>query len=236
MSKGFWPFISGTRVIDRNKAEDIEDDERAQSIIMLHLDEALIHHVDQLPSAKAKWDELDKLYGAKGKNSKIALKIEFFSLEHKQGDDMGAFISHMKSLMAQLASVQSPVADEDAIAILLKAVKSIYPTLVTTLRNIPNPTLEGVIQSCLDEANKPSETHSSSTQEAFLASQVIKCTHCKKKGHKANNCWVKYPNKMKCNKCKQNGHITSKCPNATSTTKDVEEANYASNIDMDYAF
>lgn len=224
MSKGFWPLISGTKIIDRAKAEDVEDDERAQAIIMLHLDEALIHHVDQLPTAKEKWDELDKLYGASGKNSKISLKIEFFSLELKEGDAIGAFISHMKGLMAQLASVNARMDEDDAVAVLLKAVKKVYPTLVTTLKNIPNPTLEGVIQSCLDEEKRPkgaaesSNATTSSTNEQALSHQVvkIKCAHCKKVGHLASNCWIKYPNKMKCNKCKQTGHITSKCPNKES--------------------
>ena len=75
MEKGYWPIIKGTKVINPAILEEVEDDERAQSIIMLHLDESLIHHVDQLPTAKAKWDELDKLYGARGKNSKISLNI-----------------------------------------------------------------------------------------------------------------------------------------------------------------
>lgn len=151
MSKGLWPVVTGTRDIDMVNSEDREDDERAQSIIMLHLHRTIIHNVDSFYSAKAKWEELEKLYGARGKNSKISLKIEFFSLEYKQGSPMGAFISHMKGLMGQLASVKAAVNEEDAIAILLKAVKNVHPTLVTTLKNIPNPSLEGVIQSVLDE-------------------------------------------------------------------------------------
>ena len=105
MSKGLWPIITGTRVIDINNPEDVEDDERAQSIIMLHLDKSLIHNIDAFVTTKQKWEELDKLYGAKGKNSKISPKIEFFSLAYKRGTSMGAFISHMKGLMGQLASV-----------------------------------------------------------------------------------------------------------------------------------
>ena len=52
MSKGLWPIIIGTRVIDINNPEDVEDDERAQSIIMLHLDKSLIHNIDAFVTAK----------------------------------------------------------------------------------------------------------------------------------------------------------------------------------------
>ncbi|MCO5572126.1 hypothetical protein L7F22_025877 [Adiantum nelumboides] len=176
MSKGLWPCVTGTRIINLTNPEDVEDDERAQAIIMLNLDKTLIHHVDQLPTSKEKWDELDKLYGAKGKNSKISMKISLYALEFKPGvESLGAFISRMKGLMAQLASVQAPVDHEDAIAILLKSVKHVFPTLVTTLSNVPDLTWEGVIQSCLDEDKRhpaaPSTNEGASTsapnQESF---------------------------------------------------------------------
>ena len=142
---------------------------------------------------------------------------------------MGAFISHMKGLMGQLASVQSAVIVEDAIAILLKAVKHVFPALVTTWRNIPNPTFEGVIQSVLDEDKQTSSSTTPSTshlpgEQALVAQAVVHCSHCRKKGHTINNCWVKYPNKMKCKKCNKKGHITSKCPQEPPK----EEANFAS--------
>ncbi|MCO5594486.1 hypothetical protein L7F22_048517 [Adiantum nelumboides] len=155
MSKGLWPCVTGTRILNLANPEDVEDDERAQAIIMLNLDKTLIHHVDQLPTSKEKWDELDKLYVAKGKNSKLSMKISLYALEFKPGvESLGAFISRMKGLMAQLASVQAPVDHEDAIAILLKSVMHVFPTLVTTLSNVPDLTWEGVIQSCLDEEKR----------------------------------------------------------------------------------
>ncbi|MCO5572125.1 hypothetical protein L7F22_025876 [Adiantum nelumboides] len=221
MSTGLWPCVTGTRIINLTNPKDVEDDERAQAIIMLNLDKTLIHHVDQLPTSKEKWDELDKLYGAKGKNSKISMKISLYALEFKPGvESLGAFISRMKGLMAQLASVQAPVDHEDAIAILLKSVMHVFPTLATTLSNVPDLTWEGVIQSRLDEDKRhpaaPSTNEGASTSapnQVLVTAEQPKCTFCRKKGHLVQNCWKKYPNKMKCNKCKQTGHITSKCPN-----------------------
>ena len=156
----------------------------------------------------------------------MSLKISLYGLEYKlEVEQLGAFISQMKGIMSQLASVQALVADEDAIAILLKAVMKVYPTLVTTLSNVPDPTLPGVIQSCLDEEKRTSHPSSNvehpSSQALVNTSSNIKCSYCCKKGHVANNCWKKFPNKMKCNKCKQTGHITSKCPNKEASTSTV---------------
>ena len=141
MSKGLWPCAIGTRNIDLDNPEDVEDDKQAQAIIMLHLDKTLFNH-----ATKHKWMELDRLYGATVKNSKMSLRISLYGLEYKpKTEQLNAFISQMKGIMLHLALVQAPVANEDAISILLKAVIKIYPTLVTTLSNVPNPTFLDVI-------------------------------------------------------------------------------------------
>ena len=83
MLKGLWPCATSTQNIDLDNLEDVEDDEWAQTIIMLHLDKTLIHHVDELKIARLKWAKLDRLYGTTGKNSKMSLKISLYGLEYK---------------------------------------------------------------------------------------------------------------------------------------------------------
>lgn len=72
--------------------------------------------------------------GCSRRPASAGLHIEFFSLEFKQG------------LMTPIASIEAINPAKNVLAILLKAVKGVFPTLVTTPRNIPNPTWEGVIQ------------------------------------------------------------------------------------------
>ena len=100
MSKGLWPCATSTRVIDLKNTKDVEDDERAQAIIMLHLDKSLIHHVDELKTCRLKWSK--QLYGATRINSKMSLKISLYGLEYNLDvEKLGAFISHMKGIMSQ---------------------------------------------------------------------------------------------------------------------------------------
>ncbi|MCO5568622.1 hypothetical protein L7F22_022321 [Adiantum nelumboides] len=154
MSKGLWPYVLGCKVIDPTKTDDVEDDERAQAIIALNLGKGFIHHVATKVTAKDMWDELSKLYGATGKHSKIALKIKFFRLEMKAGDNLSTFISDMKSIMTQLASIDAKVDSDDALAVLLKSMPLEFDALVTTLTHLLDPTWESCEATLLEEEQK----------------------------------------------------------------------------------
>ena len=121
------------KVVRVDNAEDIKDDEHAQAIISLNLGKGFIHHIANKATAKAMWDELSKLYGAISKHSKISLKIKFFHLEMKLGEQLGNVISQMKSIITQLAFIVVKVDPDDAIDVLLKSMPIEYNSLVTRL-------------------------------------------------------------------------------------------------------
>lgn len=226
MFKGLWLYVNGKKTPNANKDDEVEDDERAQAMIMFTIDKSLIHHIDKLATATLKWEEMEKSYGAKARNSKIALKFEFFGLEFTQGD-LGTFISHMKGLMAQLSSIKSKFDEEDVVAILLKVVTKFHPNLVTTFKNVPDPTFEGVISSLLDEDKRTKATGttiSSSTSstkfdgEVFYAKNTtLKCSYCKKRGHIEVKCFKKNPMLIKCGTCGENGHFSRQCTSSLET-------------------
>lgn len=80
MYKGAWSLVKGFRKIDVDIEDDVNDDKKAQFIIVLHLTKDLIHHIYDIFIAKEMWESLEKIYGAKDKNSKIASKIKFYDL------------------------------------------------------------------------------------------------------------------------------------------------------------
>lgn len=84
---------------------------------------------------------LEELFVAQGKFSKINLKIDFFELSLKENESFAAHVNHM-SLMTKLVAIDAPIAKDIAIAVLLKSMLDYrYGPTVTTLKNLPSPTL-----------------------------------------------------------------------------------------------
>ena len=161
MRDGIWGIVNGKET--KPSTRDVEQtwinkDDKALAIIALALSNNYIHHIFNLKSSLEAWNILDQLFGAKGKNSKISLKIEFFGLKLDTNESFATHVNHMRSLMTQLAAIGAPVSDDDAIVVLLKSLPDVeYGHVVTTLKNLPSPTLEGVITSLQDEEKKIKE-------------------------------------------------------------------------------
>ena len=130
---------------------------RAFAIITLGLSDNYLHHISNLESPFEAWHKLDVLFGASSHTSKLALKIAFFELKMDSGTSVASHVNNLRILMTQLASVNSLIIEDDAMAVLFKSMPETYDTIVTTLKNLPNPSLEGII-SALQEEERKKET------------------------------------------------------------------------------
>ena len=101
-------------------------DEQALGIIITALEDNSIHYIDECDTASKAWDVLERIFGAKAKHSKISLKMQLCDLSKEPNESIAAVINKLKSLMTQLAYVQAPVLEEDAVANFLKAMASEY--------------------------------------------------------------------------------------------------------------
>ena len=111
----------GYSSIKANSVASIAQDEQALGIIITSLDDNYIHYIDVCEHASNAWATLEKMFGAKAKHSKISLKMQLYGLAKEANENVASLINRLKSLMTQLTSVKAPVEEEDAIAILLKA-------------------------------------------------------------------------------------------------------------------
>ena len=125
----------------------------------------------------------------------------------ESSEDIATLINRLQSICTQLASLDAKVDDEDKIAVLLKALPTMFDQIVTVLKEKePAPRFEDVINSLQDEEKKHSNTGSTSTHGAYFAS-TAKCKHCGRSNHKSNDCF-----KVKtCTICGKVGHSPSRC-------------------------
>ena len=82
------------------------------------------------------------------------IKQKLFRLKTNEGDNIVQHISTFRSLLNQIAGVNSKVDDDDAKAILLSSMPSSFDHIVFTLNKM-NPSLETIVSSLIDEEVEP---------------------------------------------------------------------------------
>ncbi|MCO5564807.1 hypothetical protein L7F22_018475 [Adiantum nelumboides] len=209
MKKALWGITNGKERKPRDATTAAtweERDKKAQAIIKLELDDTYTHHVDGCETAKETWDQLDTLFGAQAKGSKLGLLIEFFKLEMASKTPLASHLNNMQSLMTQLACISLKVDEDIAIAMLLKSLPSSYDHIVTTLTNMPISKLVDVQTSLLEEEKKMNgkvEIKEASIQsdekvffnknfkpKEFTKGKVV-CDFSHKLGHEEKDCFAK---------------------------------------------
>lgn len=212
MKKGLWSMITSEAGVNLTAPQQREfnlKDEKALGILLTSVSDEIVHHLDQATSAKIAWDTLERTFGAKGKHSKISLKMQLYSLFMQENETLSSVVNRLKSICTQLAHIQCNIDEDDKIAILLKSLPITYEHIVTVLKEKePIPSLESIIHSLQEEENKHLHINEAPTTHALYVSNKKPCKHCGKTNHASNNCFkIK-----KCVKCGKIGHPPQFCP------------------------
>lgn len=212
-----------------------ERDSKAFDTIALALHDNYIHYVYECKTSHEAWDTLDKQFGPNAKHSKMTLLIEFFKLN--QGDkDIAIHVNDLKNLMSQLASIELPISEDYAIAVLLASLNGNFDNLVTTLTNLPTITLEGIIQALQEEERKQKSRFTNNHGGAYYTKTGYKGGNKNNKnGPSKFSSTIKKKGKMKCNICKRTNHEDKDCyfnkRNQANLTEDqIDEEPGSSNV------
>ena len=98
-------------------------------------------------SSEEIWVQLSTIFGEKALNAKFSLKLQLFKLKMHDEVSLSSHINDLKSLLAQLADIDSDskVGEDDAKAILLNSLSKKYDNAIFTLTQMPSRTLEDMI-------------------------------------------------------------------------------------------
>jgi hypothetical protein len=200
MHKNLWGIVKGTEKAPTDPKQLIEwekREDRAKSILGLSLADSQLHLIDLEKSSEEMWVQLCTIFGEKAVNAKFSLKLQLFKLKMHDEVSLSSHINDLKSLLAQLADIDSDskVGEDDAKAILLNSLSKKYDNAIFTLTQMPSRTLEDMISALLAEEKrmKEGDLEVSSNSEIALYSKGrtnknIECFYCRRHGHTTLNC------------------------------------------------
>ena len=217
MRKNLWSVVTKDGEVDdsirtRGQASQFAlKDEKALGIILTSMGDDYLHYLDEPNTARTAWETLERLFGAKSKHSKISLKMQLYGLVMHEKESLSSLVNRLMSICSQLTYIESPVEEEDKIAVLLKALPKEYNQIVTVLKEKePIPSLESVINSLQEEDKKIHKEEPAATIiGAFAVTQRTfpKCQHCGKNNHPASKCYKV----IACTNCGKKGHPPQRC-------------------------
>jgi gag-polypeptide of LTR copia-type len=121
---------------------------------------------------------------------------ELFSL--RQGNSVDEFLTQVKTLNEQIDATKIELTTEKrTLLALMMGLSDEYRSLVQIWSATPSITVEKAIEMVREEAiriEKPDFEVVKALSARGRISQ-LECWHCKRKGHKEENCWEKYPEK-----------------------------------------
>jgi hypothetical protein len=119
---------------------------------------------------------------------------ELFSL--RQGNSVDDFLTQVKVLNEQIDETKVVLTTEKrTLLALMMGLSEDYRSLVQIWSATPSITVEKAIEMVREEAIRV-EKPPFEIEKVFSArgrGSQVECWHCKRKGHKENECWDKYP-------------------------------------------
>ena len=223
MAKGLWKYVDGSEVLaedaaERAQTEFREKSQKALSTIVMAISTPLLYLVTSCEQPKDVWDTLRKHFERETLANKLFLKKQYFRMEMKEGTSVDEHLKQMKEITDKLASIGSPISEEDQVVTLLGSLPPSYSTLVTALEaRADDIRLDFVQQALIHEEQKqkgpPSDTSSASQQDSALVGGQNRA-----KPRKPPTCW----------NCGELGHIRRYCtkersPRSQHEAKTAEE-------------
>lgn len=223
-------------------AEYQEKSPMATPYIKLALEDGPLYQTQHIEEAYELWTALERLYKPSGFTSEFLLANQLFGTTLASSNyRMEDYLTKIKRLTDQLASRNLAIPDGIIAAYTLSKLTNEYQSVVAVISQTYR---QGGANAKIDLANlfsqlmdeeKRIKSRDVDTQMAMPAqaqggqnransgSTRPKCSHCGRKGHKADNCWILYPEKRPKDKAPTNNQQSSKRANEGANIAQTEE-------------
>lgn len=189
---------------DAADATWISNDEKAQAVIGLALDDTQLIHVMQKETAKEMWDALKDYHERASLSSIIHVVRRLITIRMSENGNMAEHLKDMAALRLRLVALGEEVKDNWFVALMLSSLPRSYDGLIVALESRPDAdlTVDFVKGKLLDEGRRRAESDSVGAGEKALVMNTVKpksaskhnakkevlCHYCKKEGHFRRDC------------------------------------------------
>lgn len=178
------------------------NDEKAQALIGLALEDTQLIHVMTKLTAKEMWDALKDYHERASLSSIIHVVRQLITIRMPENGNMAEHLKEMAALRLRLTALGEEVKDNWFMALMLSSLPRSYDGLIVALESRPDAdlTVDFVKGKLLDEGRRRVESECHSGEKALVMntaksnnankSNVKKgvCHYCKKEGHYRRDC------------------------------------------------
>lgn len=208
----------------------IENDIKAQEIIVTRVDEKVMGYLSTCQSSKEMWEKLATLYEPSSKVSVHLIQQRFFNLRFEE--PVIKFITELEEISNKLKSMKEAPSEKMLITKILMSLPEKYKHFISAWESVPDKqqSLKELTSRLLIEEERCGQ-ESGAGSSAFVSrsnhksasarenTSVRRCFVCNKEGHFKRDC-----KERKCYRCNQNGHLARDCNTVSTVTKGYKNA------------
>ena len=134
---------------------------------------------DEEVTAKALWDELEKIYTASNAHSILNFRQEIYDLHYEEGKSWDDHVSKLTELLSRLATYEKELTDNEEASKLLRTLPETF-SCFAMIAQVQELELERIIQSMHSEISRRANMKPLPTTNADVITANVAKTHHKK--------------------------------------------------------
>jgi hypothetical protein len=209
-SERLWSIVSERRLRPEGGSDDRptkgqqewdDDAERAVALIFLCLGDMAERHIMGMEDPVEVWNKLKDVYSRSGFSTRCNIWVRLFSARLDRHRTMEKYVDEVSHCCQLLKGAGFEVHEEIQCSALVHGLGDPYEAFTTSIsqsyRRNETIKFEELVSQLFDESRRKDALIDDEIAHPKVytakGKKALTCWHCKREGHKEENCWEKYP-------------------------------------------